>query len=78
MPGDTVQVGCVVRLKSGGPPMTANRADGDSWECLWFAGDEILSALIAGEALEPGFGPRGPKPVITPCSAGEDKEPAGL
>ena len=49
--------------------MTANRADGGAWECLWFVGEDLRSALIEADALEPYTGQWGPKPVITPYPA---------
>jgi uncharacterized protein YodC (DUF2158 family) len=65
MRDNPIGVGDVVRLKSGGPPMTVHRADGDAWECLWSAGDDLRSAVLASDVLEPDD-PRSPKPVITP------------
>ena len=53
MQDDPIRPGTVVRLKSGGPPMKANRDDGGLWECLWFASDELRSASCAAEAPEP-------------------------
>jgi uncharacterized protein YodC (DUF2158 family) len=75
MQDDPIRAGTVVRLKSGGPPMTANRNDEGLWECLWFAGDELRSAACAAEALEPYPGPKGAKPVISPYPSHEAHEP---
>lgn len=34
-----MQPGDVVRLKSGSPPMTIARLDGDEARCFWFVGN---------------------------------------
>jgi hypothetical protein len=31
--------------------MTANRPEAGAWECLWFVGEELRTALIAADAL---------------------------
>lgn len=42
-----MEVGDVVRLKSGGPPMTVEKVSTDSVTCRWFAPD----AALGGDGL---------------------------
>ncbi|MGL5646545.1 MAG: YodC family protein [Clostridium sp.] len=48
-----MQIGSVVRLKSGGPLMTivGNGFDG-GYTCRWFAGDEVKEGNFIPESLE--------------------------
>lgn len=65
-PPPRIRPGMVVRLRSGGPPMTVERhdtdevPDGDGYRkvpndrvvCRWFNGSEIISAVFHPDALE--------------------------
>ena len=57
MAGDEVKVGDVVRLKSGGPPMTVARVfqGAGSWyaNCVWFDGAVTKGGDFATGVLEP-------------------------
>lgn len=48
-----LEVGNVVRLNSGGPPMTVEKVDGPLITCLWFwpqpAGDWVAEAPVASD-----------------------------
>ena len=48
-----IQVGDVVRLKSGGPAMTVSAlVRAGEAKCLWFAADELKEGTFGMEALE--------------------------
>ena len=49
-----IKSGDVVRLKSGGPKMTANLVPGytNLWECQWFDGAELKCQKFSGIVLE--------------------------
>jgi uncharacterized protein YodC (DUF2158 family) len=58
MAGQNVRVGEVVRLKSGGPPMTAGvRLTNGDIPCQWFVGPrdqrEVRSGNFPADCLEP-------------------------
>jgi uncharacterized protein YodC (DUF2158 family) len=48
----SVSKGDVVRLKSGGPPMTVVTYDYNKVECAWFDGTTMKSGTFARESLE--------------------------
>ena len=53
MASESFQVADIVKLKSGGPPMTiesVNGADGKVY-CVWFVEGEIQAALFTPETL---------------------------
>lgn len=53
MPNTEIKPGDVVRLKSGGPPMTVNAAlDGGAFWCQWFDGTKALAEAFPGHSLE--------------------------
>lgn len=48
-----MQVGSVVRLKSGGPLMTiAGREMSGAFICQWFVNDELKRGSFSSESLE--------------------------
>lgn len=58
MPG--IKPGDVVRLKSGGPPMTVGAPVTTTvYECHWFDGMELRTARFHQDSLEPATAERG-------------------
>ena len=51
--------GDVVRLKSGGPPMTVEQEEGEGYKCVWFEGKKRNSEWFHRDLLEKS----GPKSV---------------
>jgi uncharacterized protein YodC (DUF2158 family) len=51
IPQETLQVGDVVGLKSGGPSMTVIKVEGDRVLCQWFFGKELKSNSFPIPAL---------------------------
>lgn len=49
------EVGAIVVLKSGGPPLTVAEIVADGVRCIWFAqpDDKLRSAVIPASCLEP-------------------------
>jgi uncharacterized protein YodC (DUF2158 family) len=65
--GTKFQVGDIVRLKSGGPEMTVERAlVGSEYRCQWFAGKKLES----GDFPEAGLERASVKPPIQAPGAG--------
>ena len=62
------EVGDLVKLKSGGPEMTVQKAwnDGDC-TCQWFAGKKLESGRFPKESLEPASVK---PPIPTPGAGG--------
>ena len=61
----TIEIGNVVKLKSGGPPMTVLSRYQNQWICEWFnAKNERVSDAFAETSLQvitdPGGGDRAP------------------
>lgn len=53
MESESIKVGAVVRLKSGGPDMTVESVDDDGEIlCTWFQGADALSRSFRAEALK--------------------------
>ena len=57
--GKTIEVGTIVKLKSGGPDMTVRQVQTDvydrptgSYTCQWFAGKKLESGGFPGDSLE--------------------------
>jgi uncharacterized protein YodC (DUF2158 family) len=46
------QPGDVVRLKSGGPKMTAETVDETGVSCTWFVGDKVEGRIFQKHMLE--------------------------
>jgi uncharacterized protein YodC (DUF2158 family) len=49
---ETLAVGDVVQLKSGGESMTVEAAEGDRVWCVWFEGKKIQKATLTAGALK--------------------------
>ena len=49
------EVGAIVVLKSGGPPLTVAEIVADGVRCIWFAqpDDKLRSAVIPASCLDP-------------------------
>lgn len=47
----SIDVGDIVRLKSGGPAMTVSGSHQDKIECVWFVGRELKSATFLFSTL---------------------------
>lgn len=47
-----VKKGATVKLKSGGPVMTANLRTAAGWRCCWFSHGELREGTFSLEALE--------------------------
>jgi uncharacterized protein YodC (DUF2158 family) len=60
------QPGQLVRLKSGGPPMTVKQwfpapgRDGGEYRCQWFSGAKLSDGLFSEESIEPADAPERP------------------
>ena len=53
MDDQSFKVGDVVRLKSGGPPMTVEQTGGKAIRCAWFnGGGGYNSGMFHGDTLE--------------------------
>ena len=48
-----MEIGDVVRLKSGGPLMTVASGDETGTTCAWFSGDEMVAKFFQPGLLEP-------------------------
>jgi uncharacterized protein YodC (DUF2158 family) len=47
-----IQIGDVVRLKSGGPKMTVLGGSGGHWVCQWFTNSSLQEGTFAAATLE--------------------------
>lgn len=66
--GMKIEVGTIVKLKSGGPDMTVKQVLTDmndrptgSYKCQWFAGKKLEDGIFPGDSLE----------LVTPEAKGE-------
>ncbi|QFU22787.1 YodC family protein [Shewanella eurypsychrophilus] len=48
-----MNLGDIVRLKSGGPAMTVATTGGENILCSWFMNNKLEEAVFAPQALEP-------------------------
>ncbi|WP_182417425.1 YodC family protein [Bartonella sp. HY038] len=46
------KVGDIVKLKSGGPAMTAQKVDGGKATCIWFKDDRLKTAVFRKDTVE--------------------------
>ena len=46
------KIGDIVRLKSGGPAMTAQKVDGGKATCIWFKDDRLKTAIFRKDTIE--------------------------
>lgn len=46
------KVGDIVKLKSGGPAMTAQKVDGGKATCIWFKDDRLKTAVFRKDTIE--------------------------
>lgn len=59
------EIGDVVYLKSGSPPMTISSIDGNNIECTFFIGDDLRKILLVKNLLSRVNPRRVPKSAIT-------------
>jgi uncharacterized protein YodC (DUF2158 family) len=46
-----MKAGDVVRLRSGGPPLTISKLSGEGAHCMWFEGDFLHQQVFPAAAL---------------------------
>lgn len=49
---ETFAVGDVVKLKSGGEPMTVEQVEGDDVSCVWFEGKRVQRETFTAGTLK--------------------------
>lgn len=49
--GELLQIGNIVRLKSGGPPMTVEMINGPITGCVWFLDGQRLSSFFHADTF---------------------------